>query len=72
MNYRQHASQPNRQVNFSEQLRKYSVPRYLRYDGDNLTIRFAYDTALHFLSNGTKHATGNTITICSRRANTIG
>jgi len=43
---------------------------YLRYDGDNMSIRLAYDINLSFVSNGTCHSE-NRITICSRRADTI-
>jgi hypothetical protein len=43
---------------------------YLRYDGDKMSIRLAYDTTPTFVSNGNCHSE-DTITICSRRADTI-
>jgi hypothetical protein len=36
---------------------------YLRYDGDKMSIRLAYDTTLTFLSNGTCHNEDDTMIV---------
>jgi hypothetical protein len=43
----------------------------LRYDDDERSTRLAYGTTLVLVSNGTWHTEDDTITICSRRCDTI-